>query len=150
MFKVSEHSRGIRRYFFRLSTVPRDVTIFKWGAMVTVNSSKTKQKGSAHKIPLSRIDDLRLCPVFWLEKIIKIYPGVDSDLLFSTGNFTKITYSTFNKSFKGLIAFSKIQGNFSTHLSYIKERGQWVSDCVFKYIKPTVSDKLKWELFYVR
>ena len=31
-------------------------------------------------------------------------------------------------------------------LSYIKERGQWV----FKYIKPTVSDKLKWELFYVR
>ena len=35
-------------------------------------------------------------------------------------------------------------------LSYIKERGQWLSDCVFKYIKPTVSDKLKWEFFYVR
>ena len=35
-------------------------------------------------------------------------------------------------------------------LSHIKERGQWVSDCIFKYIKPTVSDKLKWELYYVR
>ena len=144
----------------------RDVKFFKWGAMVTVNSSKTKQKGSAHKIPLSRVEDLRLCPVFWLEKIIKIYPGVESDLLFSTRNFTQITYSTFNKSFKGLISISKIQGNFSTHSlrrggttamraagvpsSHIKERGQWVSDCVFKYIKPTVSDKLKWELFYVR
>ena len=144
----------------------RDVKFFKWGPMVTVNSSKTKQKGSAHKIPLSRVKDVRLCPVFWLEKIIKIYPGVDSDLLFSKGNFPQISYSTFNKSFKGLISMSKVQGNFSTHslrrggttamraagvpLSYIKERGQWLSDCVFKYIKPTVSDKLKWEFFYVR
>ena len=58
------------------------------------------------------------------------------------------------------------RGNFSTHslrrggttamraavvpLSHIKERGQWASDCVFKYIMPTVSDKLKWELYYVR
>ena len=144
----------------------RDVKFFRRGAMVTVNSSKTKQKGSAHKIPLSRVEDVRLCPVFWLEKIIKIYPGVDSDLLFSTGNFPQISYSIFNKAFKGLISISKVQGNFSTHslrrggttamraagvpLSYIKERGQWVSDCVFKYIKPTVSDKLKWEFFYVR
>ena len=134
--------------------------------MVTVNSSKTKQKGSANKIPLSRVKDLRLCPVFWLKKIIKINQGVESDLLFSTRNFTQITYSTFNKSFKRLISISKIQENFSTHslrrggttamraagvpLSHIKERGQWVSDCVFKHIKPTVSNKLKWELFYVR
>ena len=89
-------------------------------------------------------------PSFWLEKIIKIYPGVESDLLFPTGNFTQITDSTFNKSFKRLISISKIQGNFSTHslrrggttamraagvpLSHIKERGQWVSDCVFNYL----------------
>ena len=87
-------------------------------------------------------------------------------MLFSTENFTHVTCSTFNKSFKRLISNSKIRGNFSTHslhrggttamraagvpLSHIKERGQWVSDCVFKYIKPTVSDKLKWELYYVR
>ena len=116
---------------------------FKGGArccaMVTVNSSKTKQKGSAHKIPLSRVEDLSICPVFWLEKIIKIYPGVESDFLFSTCNFTQITYSTFNKSFKRLISISKIKGNFSSHslrrggttamraagvpLSHIKERG---------------------------
>ena len=84
----------------------RDVKFFKWGAMVTVNSSKTKQKGSAHKIPFSRVEDLRLCPVFWLEKIIKMYPGVESDFLFSTRNFTQISYSTFNKSFKRLISIS--------------------------------------------
>ena len=144
----------------------RDVKFFKWGAMVSVNSSKIKQKGSAHKIPLSRVEDLSICPVFCLEKIINRYPGVESDFLFSTHNITHVTYSTFNKSFKRLISNSKIKGNFSSHslrrggttarraagvpLSHIKERGQWVSDCVFKYIKPTVSDKLKWELFYVR
>ena len=35
-------------------------------------------------------------------------------------------------------------------LSHIKERGQWASDCVFKYIKPTISEKLKWDCHYVR
>ena len=61
----------------------RDVKFFKWGAMVSVNSSKTKQKGSAHKIPLSRVEDLSICPVFWLEKIIKIYPGVRFSIFYS-------------------------------------------------------------------
>ena len=113
--------------------------------MVSVNSSKTKQKGFAHKIPLSRAEDLSICPVFWLEKIINRYPGVKSDFLFSTYNIAHVTYSTFNKSFKRPISNSKIKGNFSSHslrrggttamraagvpLSHIKERGQWV--CLF-------------------
>ena len=59
----------------------RDVKFFKWGAMVSVNSSKTKQKGSAHKIPLSRAEDLSICPVFWLEKNKNRYPGVESVFL---------------------------------------------------------------------
>ena len=28
-------------------------------------------------------------------------------------------------------------------LSHIKEKGQWASDCIYKYIKPTVGNKLK-------
>ena len=35
-------------------------------------------------------------------------------------------------------------------LSHIKERGQLASDCVFKYIKPTISEKLKWDCDDVR
>ena len=144
----------------------RDVKIYKWGALISVNSSKTKQKGSSHKIPISRSENLEVCPVYWLEKLLKRDPGVETDFLFSTGNYTQVTYSTFNKSFIRLISISNIRGNFSTHslyrggttsmraagvpLSHIKERGQWVSDCVFKYIKPTVSEKIKWELYYVR
>ena len=68
--------------------------------------------------------------------------------------------------YKKLTYSQKIKGNFSTHLlckggttamraarvplSHIKERSRWVLDCVFKYIKPTVSEKLKWDAHYVR
>ena len=90
----------------------RDVKNFKWGAMVTVNSSKTKQKGSAHKIPLSRVEDVRLCPVFWLEKIIKIYPGVDSDLLFSTVILLKFHILLLTSPLRGLFQFQKFKGTF--------------------------------------
>ena len=30
-------------------------------------------------------------------------------------------------------------------VSQIKERGQWASNCVYKYIKPTVGEKLRWD-----
>ena len=75
----------------------RDVKIFKWGALISVNSSKTKQKGS---LPISRSENLGVCPVYWLEKLLKLYPGVESDMLFSTKNYMHVMYSTFNKSFK--------------------------------------------------
>ena len=47
----------------------RDIKFFKWGTLVSVNSSKTKQKGSSHKIPISRSENLGGCPVHWLEKL---------------------------------------------------------------------------------
>ena len=68
-----------------------------------------------------------------------------------------------NKSLEDLIVTAK---RFATHslrrgrtnsmraagvlLSYIEERGQWALDCGHKYIKPTVGDKLKWDVHYVR
>ena len=81
----------------------RDVKMFKWGALVSVNSSKTKQKGSSHKIPISRSENLGLCPVYWLEKLFKHYPGLELDVLFSSKNYPHVTYSLFNKSLKRLI-----------------------------------------------
>ena len=90
----------------------RDIKFFKWGALISVNSSKTKQKGSSHKIPISRSEILGVCPVYWLEKLLKRYPGVESDMLFSTKNYTHVTYSIFNKSFKRLVSNSKIRGEF--------------------------------------
>ena len=74
----------------------RDINFFRWGALVCVNSSKTKQKGSSHKIPISRSENLGVCPVYWLEKLLERYPGVESDMLFSTKNDSHVTYSLFN------------------------------------------------------
>ena len=31
--------------------------------------------------------------MYWLEKLLKLYPGVESDILFSTKNYTHVTYS---------------------------------------------------------
>ena len=143
-----------------------DVKNLEWGALVSVNSSKTRQKGYSHKIPISRSKNLSLFPVYWLEKLFNFYPGAESDFLFSTKSYPKVSYSLFNKSLKKLIDKSKMKGNFSTHslrrggttsmrasgvpLSHIKERGQWVLDCVNTNIKPTLGDKLKWDKHYVR
>ena len=66
----------------------RDIQIFKWGALISVNSSK--QQGSSHKIPISR-SEIGVCPVYWLEKLLKMYPGVESDVLFSTKKYTHVT-----------------------------------------------------------
>ena len=77
----------------------RDIKFFKWGAWISVNSSKTKQKGSSHKISISRSEILGSCPVYWL---LKRYTGVESDMLFSTKKYIHVTYSIFNKSFKRL------------------------------------------------
>ena len=36
-------------------------------------------------------------------------------MLFSTNNYTHVTYSMLNKSLKSLISNSKVRDNFSTH-----------------------------------
>ena len=62
----------------------------------------------------------------------------------------------FNSELKNLITKSKMKGNFATHslsrggtttlvinsrapIAYVK--GQWKSNCIFKYIIPTLGDK---------
>ena len=89
--------------------------IFKWGVLVSVNASKTKQKGSSHKFPISKSENLDLCPVYWLGFLYKRYPWAETEFMFSTKNYPKLTCSRFNKSLKRLICASKIKGNFSRY-----------------------------------
>ena len=56
-----------------------------------------------------------MCPVYWLEKLYTFFPGLESDVLFSSKNYPHVTYSLFNKSLKRLICTSKIKDNFSTY-----------------------------------
>ena len=72
-------------------------------------------------------------------------------------NGKSLSYSDFISEFKLLVRKSKFQGNFASHslrrggtttlfnvrvpIAYVKDRGQWKSSCVFKYITPTLGDK---------
>ena len=56
-----------------------DAEFFKWGVMISVNTSKTKQKGSSHKIPISKSENLELCPVYWLRCLYKRYPRAETE-----------------------------------------------------------------------
>ena len=55
-----------------------DVEFFKWGVLISANTSKTKKKGSSHKIPISKSENLDLCLVYWLRCLYKRYPRAES------------------------------------------------------------------------
>ena len=96
------------------------------------------------------------CPVYWLDKLFTRYPRNKNDYL---SKVRSISYSIFNTALKSLTFRARLKGNFATHslrrggtttlhqkgapLPYIRERGQWASDCIYKYIKPSVVSKIK-------
>ena len=138
----------------------RDIKVFKWGVLVSIRSSKTKKAGKPTKNPISYGRDKFSCPVYWLDKLFRRYPRNKNDYLFSTIKVQSISYSMFNTALKSLIAKAGIKGNFATHslrrggtgttslhhkgapLPYLRERGQWASDCIYKYIKPSIISKI--------
>ena len=93
-------------------------------------------------------------PSLLVEKTFKIIPRPVNSPLFVLKNGKGLSYSEFNSEFKNLIKKSKIQGNFASHslrrggtttlfnvrapIAYVKDRGQWKSSCVFKYITPHI------------
>ena len=135
----------------------RVITFFKWGVLVYVRSSKTKITPNEIRISYGR--DKFSCPVYWLDKLFTRYPRNKKDYLFSTSKIRSISYSMFNTALKSLTFKAGIKGNFATYslrrggttslhqkgapLPYIRERGQWASDCVYKYIMPSIINKIK-------
>ena len=137
----------------------RDIKIFKWGILVYVRSSKTNKTGIPTEIPIAYGREKLSCPVYWLDKLFSRYPRNKNDYLFSTPKVRSVSYSMFNTALKSLIVKAGIKGSFATHslrrggttslhhkgvpLPYIRERGQWASDCIYKYIKPSIVNKIK-------
>ena len=136
-----------------------DVQFFKWEVLVSIRSSKTKKSGKPTEIPIPYGRDKFSCPVYWLDKLFRRYPRNKNDYLFSTIKVQSVSYSMFNTALKSLTAKAGIKGDFATHslrrggttslhhkgapLPYIRERGQWASDCIYKYIKPSTISKIK-------
>ena len=86
--------------------------------------------------------------------MLKRYNRRNEDYLFSTSTIPFLTYSVFSKCLNSLVG---LVGDFSSHslrkggatfmsmlncsVMEIKSRGLWKSDCVYKYILPTLSAK---------
>ena len=137
--------------------VVKDIVFTSWGMIVNITSSKTIQRGKPHQIPVSKIENKALCPVYLLKKLLNFFPRSGNSPLFVLKNGKSLSYTEFNSEFKNLIKKAKIQGNFASHslrrggtttlfnvrapIAYVKDRGQWKSSCIYKYITPTLGDK---------
>ena len=135
----------------------KDVVMESWGMVIKVNSSKTSRT-TPQDVPVYKVNDKTLCPVYWLLHLFKRFPRPSSSPLFAVDSHP-MPYSEFAINFNKLVRRSGIVGKFSSHslrrggatfmahhgcsLQEIKSRGNWKSNCVFSYIQPTLTHKKK-------
>lgn len=126
------------------------------GIVLRVRSSKTSRPGVSHLIPISPVSNKNICAVFWLKKWLSICPRQIHAPLFSLGSHP-MSYNSFSSAFRKLYTVAGIDANLSSHsfrrggatflssvgvpISSIKERGNWLSDAVYKYISPSLGFK---------
>ena len=132
-----------------------DVSIEEWGLVVQIRSSKTKKRRDRpFSLPVARCSDLTLCPVYWLERVRSTFSPAQQDPLFPGAGKDALSYGVFASALAALIKGARIKGDFASHslrrggatmmaqnecsLLDIKTRGQWSSDCVFQYLKPSL------------
>ena len=138
-----------------------DVVFNSKGCLLAVRSSKTSPKGGEIQyLPVMYASDKDICAVSWLKRFLRAHPMGREDQLFSIQG-RKLTYKVFSDRLNKLLAKSQIHGDFAshslrrggaTHMSMIdctvmeiKSRGNWKSDCVYRYIRQPMSHKIKVE-----
>ena len=138
----------------------RDVLFNNKGCLLRVRSSKnTSGKGNERYIPITWAPDASMCAARGLKALLESSPGQPDYPLFSSGDASGLSYSTFHKVFKSLISRAGLIGDFASHslrrggatymsmvgctVLQVKDRGGWSSDCVYRYIKPPISHKVK-------
>jgi hypothetical protein len=81
-----------------------DVTRFHGNLIVTMNWSKTIQFGERLlQTPLLRLKGSHLCPVTAYDSMLKVVPGVSSDVLFLLPNGKPVTYYLFQNKLRNVL-----------------------------------------------
>ena len=137
-----------------------DVKFNSKGFLVRVKTAKNlKSSGKNWYIPvLSSTNDV-VCPVKWLSSLVQGCPRAPREYLFSTEKIPVLTYSCFARQFKELVKRAGLKGDFASHslrrggasymssrgcsIDEVKDRGGWKSGCVYKYICPPVSQRIR-------
>ena len=136
-----------------------DVLFNSKGCLLRVRSSKTTGgEGNERFIPVTWASEASMCAARGLKALLGKVPGSPKDPLFSAVGLPGLSYSVFHKVFKSLVIRAGLSGDFASHslrrggatfmsmvgctISQVKDRGGWVSDCVYRYIKPPIAHKV--------
>ena len=135
-----------------------DVKFDRDCCFVRVVSSKTTKKASV-VLPVNQSSDDRICAVKALKYMLSRFKASQKSYLFSSPKYPVLTYSVFAKKFKDLTRLAGLSGDFASHslrrggatfmstlncpINQIKARGQWKSDCVYRYIVPTLASAVE-------
>lgn len=120
-----------------------DLKFKDWGVLVCIRSAKSLPDEGL-SIPLARVSDIRFCVCHWLKKL---YVKRDNCTVFPLLDFPCFRgllklYVLKSHIHKHLTSHSFRRGgatflsNLGVPLSYIKDRGGWKSNCVYRYCPP--------------
>lgn len=149
------------------SLLRQDFSFKSWGILLTLRKSKTNQyREHLHQIPVSKVRDMRMCPVYWVQKHFDECPAHNQAKAFRVPkgeNSVPLTYDFYLSVIKNLSALSGLDHtSLSTHslrrggatflrmsgasLQVIKERGEWSSDAVYLYLQTSLTERLTADL----
>ena len=135
----------------------KDVRFEKNTMFLDIGTSKTDQLGKGDVIPVSPSGEPSLCAVRALKFLLKNHRMSADKQLFSCRSVPCLTYSMFARCLKMLVNRAGLVGDFASHslrrggatfmsmlncpIAEIKTRGMWKSDCVYRYIVPSLNAK---------
>jgi hypothetical protein len=147
------------------SVLREDLTLTSTGCILKIGHSKTNQFSEReHSVALPYIRDHPLCPTAALVKFFGLSGNVPMDHPLLTRRcgdvFIHLTQDVLRRRLQDLVKKIGLPvKDFGTHslrrggatwlmscgvpLHTIKSIGDWQSDCVQRYLKPSINDKLK-------
>lgn len=143
------------------STIKRhNVRFTDWGLILTIVRSKSIQfKERILEIPIAALKDKKLCAVYWLSRHFSDTPSQsDSDILQLPG-LASFPYKIYEETLKLQCARANLDPmKYSSHslrrggatflsitgssIEQIKNRGDWSSSCVYKYLITPLSERI--------
>ena len=142
-----------------------DFTFYGWGMIIKVSKSKTIQYAErAVEIPVARLPKQELCAVYWTERHfeeVQAAPNQEAYRMLEPGKGSvPLKYSVYQDTLKHLCGEIGLEPRlFSSHslrrggatflymagasIAEIKRRGDWTSDCVYKYLTAPLKVRIK-------
>ena len=140
-----------------------DFEFFQWGMTVKLKGGKTVQyEQRSLLIPVTSLDCKKLCAVHWVAAHFEAVPADRSDIAFRVveGNYSvPLSYQSYLFGIRRLASAAGLDSSlFSTHsarrggatylqhcglsLDQIKEKGEWCSNAVHKYLSTSFKDRI--------